>query len=356
MEHGHEDHGGAVVARILYLSCHAILEYDELVMFTRLAKDGHDLQVLSLGSYVNPANPMDDKRPAIEGGYDNEAVSHMIQGLRDKLTSASLKRFDAVLVMHKPEWVVENWPIFREWGKPVIWRSIGQSIKPVEDALRPMRNEGLVIVRYSPREARIPGYIGHDAIIRFVKDPDEWNGWNGESEHVAIVGQRIRGRGAWCNAGALDTITHGLPRVVYGPDNDDWNDEWGGMLSYEGLKQAMRDARCLVYGGTVPASYTLVLAEAMMTGLPVVSVGPRHMHGVFPDHQTFEVPDIIEDGVNGYCSDNVGVLRRRVAGLLNDHDLARRIGEAGRETAIGLFDSNKVRLQWLELFRGLELL
>lgn len=344
------------MARILHLGCHAPLEYYELKEFAKLAEAGHDIQVLSLGSYTNPRRPIDEKRPAIDGGYDSEMVSCMIQGLRERLIPGVMERFDACIVMHVPEWIVKNWPVFREWGRPVIWRSIGQSIKPVEDMLRPMRDEGLIVVRYSPREARIPGYIGHDAIIRFAIDPDEWCGWNGDSVHAAVIGQNIIKRGTWLNADTLAAITRDVPRVVYGPDNGDWGKDWGGMLSYEDLKQAMRDARCLVYGGTVPASYTLVFVEALMTGLPIVSVGPRHLHHVFPDHQTFEVPDIIEDGVNGYCSDNVGELHRHVARLLNDHDLARRIGQAGRQTAIELFDSNKIRLQWLELFRGLGLL
>jgi hypothetical protein len=39
------------------------------------------------------------------------------------------------------------------------------------DALARGAPEGLEIVRYSPMERNIPGYIGEDALIRFYKDP-----------------------------------------------------------------------------------------------------------------------------------------------------------------------------------------
>lgn len=351
---------------ILYFSCHAILEYDELKMFQDLKSAGHDINVLSMGSYSNPRRPVDEKRPALEGDYDDELVSAVMQGLREQIVPSILERFDACVVMHKPEWVVQNWETFKEWGKPVVWRSIGQSIASVEAKLKPMREEGLHVVRYSPAEANIPGYIGSDALIRFAKYPEEWDGWTGEGEYVAIIGQRIVGRGRWCNADVLDTITclpsekdpTGIMRRVYGPDNAEWGKAWAGLLEYEDFKQAMREARCLAYGGTVPACYTLVFVEALMTGLPVVSVGPNYANRIpeLVDHRTFEVQNIIDNGVDGFVSDDPVMLRSTIAGLLQDYETAKRIGQAGRQRALELFDAHKIKLQWLELFRGLGLL
>ena len=47
---------------ILYVGSHSILEYDEVRLLSDL---GHD--IFSIGSYTDPANPSDDKRPAIAG-------------------------------------------------------------------------------------------------------------------------------------------------------------------------------------------------------------------------------------------------------------------------------------------------
>jgi glycosyltransferase involved in cell wall biosynthesis len=341
------------MSNILYMSCHSILEYDELRMFQDLAAAGHALEVYSMGSYINPARPIDDKRPALPGPVNDELVSAMMQGLHEHLVLPALKRFGAVIVMHKPEWVTQNWPVFKEWGGPVIWRSIGQSTDHVEAMLRPMRAEGLHVVRYSPREEKIPGYVGADAVIRFGKYPAEWCGWTGEEAHAAIVGQRILGRGPFCNGDVLDAVTGGYPRRVYGPDNSEWGNAWAGLLGYEEYKAALRRARCLAYAGTVPASYTLVFIEALMTGLPVAAVGPGYANRVFANLHTYEVQDILRHGESGYCTDDVVELRGCVAHLLQDHELAARIGEAGRQRALELFDADKIKLQWLALFQSL---
>jgi hypothetical protein len=43
------------------------------------------------------------------------------------------------------------------------------------------------------------------------------------------------------------------------------------------MRDYLRRIRAYLYTGTQPASYTLGLIEAMMTGVPVVSIGPDHM-------------------------------------------------------------------------------
>jgi glycosyltransferase involved in cell wall biosynthesis len=50
------------------------------------------------------------------------------------------------------------------------------------------------------------------------------------------------------------------------------------------MRAYLRKIRAYVYTGTQPASYTLGLIEAMMTGVPVVSIGPESMW----------VPDLFE--------------------------------------------------------------
>ena len=61
------------------------------------------------------------------------------------------------------------------------------------------------------------------------------------------------------------------------------------MLDY------LRHLRCYLYTGTTPASYTLGLIEAMMAGVPVVSIGPKAWAGpdlLFEGHEiaTFQAP------------------------------------------------------------------
>ena len=90
-----------------------------------------------------------------------------------------------------------------------------------------------------------------------------------------------------------------------------------------------------------------------MTGIPVVAVG-KQLRSMSPyDWENYEVPDIISNGVNGYVSDNIDELRNYIKMLLDDGELARRIGEAGRKTAIELFGKKQRMVEWGDFFRRL---
>ncbi len=55
--------------KLLYLSCHSVLEYDEVKLFKEMGID-----VFSHGVYANPNKPSDVKRPAIKGPFDHHLV------------------------------------------------------------------------------------------------------------------------------------------------------------------------------------------------------------------------------------------------------------------------------------------
>ncbi len=345
--------------RILYLSVHEILEYDELRLFSEL---GHEC--FSLGAYTQPGGEEHRKRPSLPLPYDPHFIELSLQYDRRKLHPEMLKGVDAVIIMHEPSFVgyhrgasdwhpdlgEGNWPLFREYikkGGRVIWRSIGQSIPHVERLLQPFRDEGLELVRYSPAERTIADYAGEDAVIRFYKDPEEYTGWTGENRKVVNFTQSLQARGRFVGASTFQRVTAGLPRTVYGPGNEDMGDTWGGLLSPQAQIGALRQACAYFYHGTYPASYTLSFIEAMMTGTPMVAVGPRLGNGdMFPDQQTYEIPDIIVDGLHGFVSDNPALLRTHLERLLKDDHLAKSISAFGRQRAIELFGKAKIKSEW----------
>jgi hypothetical protein len=336
--------------KILYLSCHSILEYDEVKLLTGL---GH--YVFSPGAYVEPSKPGDPTmRPGLLNiKYDQEHLDkyHPLcdEGRADgkqHLTKEFVDMFDCVIVMHIPSWISNNWDAIKH--KPVIWRTIGQSIGQTEAELHPYRIQGLKIVRYSPMEENIPGYIGSDALIRFYKDENEFKDWNGGKENIITFAQSMEQRSSHCNFNTFVTVTEGMPRTLFGPGNEH-HDFSPGKVPFDQLKTELRDNRVYFATGTHPASYTLNVMEAFMTGIPMVAVGRQlgngHQFGI-PFPGLYEVPNFIEHGVNGFCSDNPEVLKDCCQQLLNDHDLAKKIGTAGRETAKNLFNKPRIRDEW----------
>lgn len=331
---------------ILYISAHEILEHDELKILGEL---GH--QYLSLGAFYDPNNQQGTlKRPALPAEYNLFDKYH---GTYDRmnLTEEQIKWADVVIIMHHPEsesqqpWLVKNWQKFKNVGVPVVYRSIGQSCRMVERILKPLKDDGLKIIRYSPMEENIPHYCGSDALIRFYIDEEEWKGWEGSESRVITVSQSMKKRGSSCNFDAFQKVTESFERRLYGPGNET-SGVMGGELSFDALKEVYRKNRCYFYSGTQPASYTLNFLEAFVTGIPIVALGPKHCNKDYPEQQTYEVHKIIENGVNGYCSDNPEELKDYIWQLLNNYDLAKKIGDAGRKTAIELFGKQQAKEKW----------
>lgn len=352
--------------KILYMSVHSVLEYDELRLFTELdteANAGLNLEVFSLGAYTNPTQSGDYMRSVIPKGRHYPKLHGLaMQCDKDNLHPELVSWADVIMMMHNYAipgskttipWIVNNWQKFKDMKKRVVFRSIGQCVPQMEKELRKYREQGVQIVRYSPMEDRIPDYAGHDAIIRFYKDDQEFKGWTGEKKFLITVAQSFKKRGEHLGYHVFEKVAEGFPAKVYGTENEDLGEMNGGSPSYVNLKGELRQNRVFFYYGTQPAPYTLSLIEAMMTGIPVVAAGPRLRDTGIYRWPQYEIPEIITNGVNGYVSDSIDELRGYVHMLLEDEGKARAIGEAGRNTALKLFNRKDIMKQWADfLSRG----
>ena len=80
--------------------------------------------------------------------------------------------------------------------------------------------------------------------------------------------------------------------------------------------------------------YNTASLEAMATGMPVVC----NAHPSAP----------IENGVNGFVSDDVQELREGIRRLLADRDLAEKMGQAARESVVEQHSLERFRALWNE--------
>lgn len=349
--------------RILYLSCHEVLEHDEVSMLHEL---GH--YVFSPGAYVEPRNRGDGcLRPSIPGlEYDPDDLDqyhqlcHGAKDGKERLTREFCQRFDAIVVMHIPRWIQNNWDAFR--GKPVIWRTIGQCLPHQELAMRPYRDRGMRIVRYSPREEQLEHYAGCDAMIRFAKDPEIYRGWTGERQAVVNFTQSMPERSDACNYPLYRQVMWGFPAELYGPSNEDAKPFTRGKVTHDEQLSILRSSRCYFYTGTHPASYTLSFIEAWMTGIPIVAIGPYHGNAPFhrrpasvgapDDGCLYEVARLLAPDL-GLVSDDSHELRQYVRHLLDDEQAARELSIQGRKAAIEHFGRPTIKERWKQFFEML---
>lgn len=325
--------------KLLYLSAHSILEYDELRIFEEL-----DIDYFSLGSYVRPTAPADPIRPSLKHTPD-ETLYSVLPDNKEALRIDFIKKFDVIIIMHVPEWIEKNAEVFKKAKKRVIWRTIGQSTPKTEE--RMFKYKDLIeIVRYSPKEQNIKNYAGHDVIIRFYKDSNEFRGYTGVDKKVITFSQNMKHRAEFCNYDVFAEVVKDLPAKIFGPKNEDTGELDGGFLTYNDMRQKMRDSRVYFYTGTQPASYTLNFIEAMMTGMPIVALGSKYANSMNIAGDTYEVEDIIINGVNGFISNDKSELRSYIETLLGNTKMCKRIGEMGRQTAIELFGKEQIKEQW----------
>lgn len=336
---------------VLLCLSHSIEEHDQLLLLDRLG-----LGVASLGGYIDPAHPHDPKRPPlphIAGVHEVQAAVDALGGsgaAQSRIPAAILDWLgdDGIIVFHHYlDRLMGQWHALRDWlhGAPerrVIWRTVGQSNPDLEAAMAMLRRDGLEIVRYSPAERVIPHYAGQDALIRFWKDPDEWSGWIGDEPRVTTVVQDMDRRDPFTNYGFWRDATAGLAAEPLGVGSERIGGP--GTLPLDEMRERLRHAGAYLYTGTQPASYTLAFIEALMLGIPVVSIGRGHMTMAPPD--LFEAPDFVT-----FTADSPVAARLVLRELLADHELAAIVGQMGRQTAIKHFGRETIEAEWRTFLR-----
>jgi len=340
--------------KILYLGCHEVLEFDEVRMLHEL---GH--QVFSTAAHIFAGRKKEwSLRPSLSClNYEAEDLAAFHSLTRPPLSGHPLLtrefvgRFDVVIIMHSPEVIECNWEALRH-GR-VAWRTIGQSFEGLEMRLSRYRERGLKVIRCSPMERLIPGYMGEDAVIRFYKDPDDYGPWNGRERAVITVAQSMPRRSQVCSFDIFVEVLNGLPHKLLGPDNKGAGKAWRGVLSYDALRAAYTDHRAFFFTGTKPASYTLTFVEAWMSGIPIVAIGSRlgDAHPMLPGHHLYEVPRLIDNEVNGFVSDSPEVLKKYLTSLLQDEATARAVSAAGRQESIRIFGKEIIAQQWKQFLK-----
>ena len=341
--------------KILYLPCHSVHEYDEVRLLHEI---GHE--PFSPGAYFNPQCD-EFLRPGIPGlTYDPEIVNqyHELGGrfpgedAKDHLTRDFVDNFDCVMVMSLRRWVECNWDAIKH--KPVILRTNGQSDANYEKFVYKYRSENsnFKAVRYSPKEDQFPFYGGSDAVIRFGKKIDEFPEWEGNLKELATLVQHMKGRGDACNWNTFYELSNKIQCKLYGMSNEDAGDLWfGRKTEFNETFELLKQHRCYFYAGTKPANYTLNFIEMLCIGMPIIAVGA--LLGNDHNLNTYEIPDLIEHGVNGFISNDISEIESIAKELFNNDDLAKNISIESKKLAYKYFDEKNVKKQWHDFLKSL---
>jgi len=333
--------------KILYIgSGHPVLEFDDLTLFTELGYDW-----LSMSHYFNPQIPTSTMRPPIDKIIEPSLYSEILRSDFDPLIN-TLNNFDIIFISNSPAYLEQFWPILK--NKKVIYRSHDNPTHKTENLLRSCQLEGLILVRMFDWENNLSFSTKSDYVISHYVDKDTYKGWAGNElavltfqndfrtrlSHVDEVGIRV-----YDNYEVYSSIIKDFPFKLVGYNNQvsyssppvDWTTQ----------KEMYKSHRAYFSLGTKPSWYTYNLMEALMTGMPTINFGPNLGGSKHPHYGgTYTLPDVIENGINGFYSDNSGELVDIAKELVSNEKLAKSISVEARKLAIKLFSKEDKLQQW----------
>ena len=329
---------------IFYYSVHHILEDDEIRLLKSL---GHN--VFCLGTNGRDGACQNFRPPICfsdteKDFYDefSELGGHFVFGDIDSivLPTSFISKFDIFIIMHDVRFIERFWDAIRL--KDVIWRTIGQDVEVYEERLKLYREDGLLIVRYSPVETEYAGCIGQDAIIRFYKNTELYGEWTGIEPQIITFSNMYEQRYPEDFRDYLRMVD-GHPFLLGGASNEN-SPNAIGLVDIAEQISLFQKSRVYLYSSGMHIPYTLNFIEAWMTGIPIVAYAPLDRKGTY-----YEVDRLIESGVNGFVCRDVESARAQIELLLQDKSLARKVGDAGRISAIEHFGQDNIRSQWQNL-------
>lgn len=255
-----------VVANILYIPCHSVLEYDELRLLTSL---GHN--IFSTGSYFDPNIPAESIRPPLILRQDPEWKDIFYKTgcsvTPIKLSKEFLSKFNFMISTHKTmpfESNLRNIPKSCE----KIWRGIGQATPHTEVKLRDLKKNGVRLIRYSPMESRTTNFAGQDGLIRFFKKESEFISNDTKTNNGFLCYNAILQRSQYNDWNFFKDFVEYNNFEIFGGSNESIKNYHGFLSTEEQLCLFKRYSKicCL---SSYPAPYTLGFLEAVMSELEI---------------------------------------------------------------------------------------
>ena len=354
--------------KVLYLSAmHGVMEYDNCITFEELGFDW-----FSTGIYNNPNHPIDypglNIRKPINKVVDTQAFDEFFLnnpnyysqfvGLNRpeiKVSRKLVDMFDVVFCTYFKH-IINNWENLKH--KPIIWRTSGSINEPMEREMKPYVDNGNIYpVRFSEQELLSPISNGGTVIRNFV-DENLYNSWGGNVLEILTFQ-------SWFTQRRTLKINDFYLKHIYNKSNYSCR-LYGayvgakdpislGSVSWDKQRDLYRNCRVYFYIGSPVGVVAYNYMEAMMTGCPVVTFGPGvggyHLQSI--NKVLHEPSEFIDNGVNGFYSDNPLELKSIINSLMTNNSLSKKVSQEARKSALKRFSKSKGIQAWKDFFNSL---
>lgn len=310
-------------SKLKILSCNNHEAY-----FSTLARTGHLFYVLQ-----NPrAHPWDEREHPRPDNIIFLSQQDVQQQLKSDLT------FDLIISQNE----LDHYPILSQLANqmniPLI--SLSHTLPWItwnQETIEQVGNQKSDLYVYVAEYCAEAWFKNKDdqnvKIITHGMDHNFWNGWRGGNGKIFTAVWDFKRRSQICGYDLFMEVTKGLPVEIAG----DTPGLSKPAKNRDSLREMYRSANVYL-NTTLYSSLPFSLIEAMSVGLPVVSTA------------TTSIPEFIEDGVNGFCTNDHHRMRECLELLLKDQKLAKEIGERGRQTVIEKFGLDRFVNEWNDVF------
>jgi Glycosyl transferases group 1 len=249
---------------------------------------------------------------------------------------------DVVLCQSHRQWAVDRHELLgpRHAGVPTAVIEHDPPRQSPTDTRHPVDDPRALIVHVTHFNRLMwdCGDVPTTVVPHGVPEPPPGLRWTGEVERALVVVNNLRSRGRRLGADIVEAVRRQVPLDIVGMGSE----EVGGLGEIPPPELAPFAARYRTY--LHPVRYTslgLALCEALMLGMPVVGLA------------TTELPTVLTHGRSGFLTNDPDELATYVRLLLDDADLAARIGGAGRAVARERFSLGRFRADWDRVLRAL---
>ena len=172
------------------------------------------------------------------------------------------------------------------------------------------------------------------SVVWHGMDTNYWNdSWVGGDGKVITAVWNYPQRNIICGFDLYKEVTKGLKTNA-------WGDSPGFSKNADNvdhLRELYRHASVFL-NTTLWSSCPFSLLEAMSVGCPIVTTATTMM------------PEFIEDGVNGFITNDPKIMHERLKELIDNPELVKKIGDAGRQTIIDKFGQQRFLDEWNQVF------
>jgi glycosyltransferase involved in cell wall biosynthesis len=159
--------------------------------------------------------------------------------------------------------------------------------------------------------------------------------YSGEIEKGIVVINNLHQRGRLLGADIFEEVSRRVPLELIGMGTAEHGGS--GEVLHPRLPEYVRRFRFFFN----PIRYTsmgLAVCEAMLLGMPVVALS------------TTEYPEVLQNEVTGFVSNDIGYLIYQMQRLLADRKLSAALGRGARRVAEERFDIHRFTRQWEDTF------